>query len=29
MAVTETTTVSWGSRLGSSIKGVLAGLACS
>ena len=27
MAVTETTTVSWGSRLGSSIKGVLAGLA--
>lgn len=27
MAVTETTTVSWGSRLGSSIKGVLVGLA--
>jgi hypothetical protein len=27
MAVTETTTVSWGSRLGSSMKGVLAGLA--
>lgn len=26
MAVTETTTVSWGSRLGSSIKGVLFGL---
>ena len=27
MAVTETTTESWGSRLGSSIKGVLIGLA--
>ena len=27
MAVTETTTQSWGSRLGSSIKGVLIGLA--
>ncbi len=27
MAVTETTTESWGSRLGSSIKGVLVGLA--
>ena len=27
MAVTETTTVSWGSRLGSSIKGVLVGIA--
>ncbi len=27
MAVTETTTVSWGSRLGDSIKGVLFGLA--
>ena len=27
MAVTETTTISWGSRLGSSIKGVLVGLA--
>lgn len=26
MAVTETTTVSWGSRLGSSLKGVLVGL---
>lgn len=26
MAVTETTTVSWGSRLGSSIKGVLFGI---
>ena len=26
MAVTETTTISWGSRLGSSIKGVLIGL---
>ena len=26
MAVTETTTVSWGSRLGSSIKGVVVGL---
>ena len=25
MAVTETTTVSWGSRLGSSLKGVLVG----
>lgn len=27
MAVTETTTVSWGSRLGNSIKGILVGLA--
>ena len=27
MAVTETTTISWGSRLGSSIKGIIAGLA--
>lgn len=27
MAVTETTKVSWGSRLGTSIKGILAGLA--
>jgi len=27
MAVTETTTESWGSRLGSSVKGVLAGIA--
>ena len=27
MAVTETETVSWGSRLGSSVKGVLVGLA--
>ncbi len=27
MAVTETETISWGSRLGSSIKGVLGGLA--
>ena len=27
MAVTETTTEGWGSRLGSSIKGVLTGLA--
>ena len=27
MAVTETTTESWGSRLGNSIKGVLFGLA--
>lgn len=27
MAVTETTTVSWGSRLGSSFKGILVGLA--
>ena len=27
MAVTETTKVSWGSRLGASIKGILAGLA--
>ncbi|MBQ3748305.1 MAG: hypothetical protein II863_12955, partial [Kiritimatiellae bacterium] len=26
MAVTETTKVSWGSRLGSSVKGVLAGI---
>ena len=27
MAVTETTTISWGSRLGSSIKGIIVGLA--
>ncbi|MBR2713422.1 MAG: TMEM43 family protein [Kiritimatiellae bacterium] len=27
MAVTETTTVSWGSRLGGSLKGILVGLA--
>ena len=27
MAVTETTTISWGSRLGSSIKGIVVGLA--
>ena len=27
MAVTETTTIGWGSRLGSSLKGILAGLA--
>lgn len=27
MAVTETTTISWGSRLGSSVKGILIGLA--
>ena len=26
MAVTETTTIGWGSRLGSSVKGILAGL---
>ena len=26
MAVTETTTQSWGSRLGDSIKGVIAGI---
>lgn len=26
MAVTETTTESWGSRLGNSIKGVIVGL---
>lgn len=26
MAVTETTTISWGSRLGSSVKGILVGL---
>ena len=26
MAVTETTTIGWGSRLGSSIKGVLFGI---
>ena len=27
MAVTETTTIGWGSRLGSSLKGILFGLA--
>lgn len=27
MAVTETTTIGWGSRLGSSVKGILVGLA--